>query len=483
MKCMTPTDSTRSGLSYQGRTMLAFPPRGSGVDGRQEASPSSTWLHPSQLDGPEWAYTPKGVYLGMWKGKPIGWNDDRHMVTVAGSRAGKSRTVLIPNLKTYSGPAVVIDPKGELARETAATRAKFGPVYILDPFGETKAPSAHFNPFDELRRSTPETLSADAAQMADALIVAPERGDAHWTDAAKNLIAGMLLHFVTADPERATLPGLRTALTGTAHDLRALFLAMAENNAQDGAVANIGRAYAGKIYDDGELTGELRSIISTASEQTRPLDDVARISDRSDFNLADLSRGGIGTLYLVLPAMRIGTHYRWLRLCIYQALAALERSPVSYKSLPAWFVLEEFASLGNMRVIETAAGYMAGFGVKLWVVLQDFTQLQNHYPKTWETFLGNAGVIQAFGNVDKTTTEYLSRLMGETTIAEWQQTRTTGAGMLAGDDGRREHVRHPPLLSPPEISMYFARQTGRALILAAGHSPTFVERSDNPFGS
>lgn len=461
--------------------MLTFPPRGSGVEGRAEASPSATWLHPSQL-GPEWAYSPKGVYLGTWKGQPIGWNDDRHMVTVAGSRAGKSRTVLIPNLKAYRGPAVVIDPKGELARETAAARSQFGPVYILDPFGETKAPSASFNPFDELRRSTPATLSADAAQMADALIVAPERGDAHWTDSAKNLIAGLLLHFVTADPDRATLPGLRAALSSPPADLRGLFLAMAENPAQDGAIANVGRSFAGKIYDDGELTGELRSIISTATEQTRPLDDVAHISGRSDFNLADLSKGGIGTLYLVLPAMRIGTHYRWLRLCIYQALAALERAPIRHGSLPAWFVLEEFAALGNMRVIETAAGYMAGFGVKLWVVLQDFTQLQNHYPKTWETFLGNAGLIQAFGNVDKTTTEYLSRLMGETTISEWQQTRTTASGMLSGDDGRREHVRHPPLLSPSEISMYFSRQTGRALILAAGYQPTFVERSAAPFG-
>jgi len=453
--------------------MEGFPPRGTGQQGKAEASPAARWVHPSQL-GPEWTYTTSGLLLGTWEGRPVGWQDDRHMVTVAGSRAGKTRSLILPNLRRYTGAVVCVDPKGELTKETAADRRKFGPVWVLDPFGETGQPSARFNPFDELRRSPPLTLSADAAQVADALIIPPERADHHWTDSAKNLLTGLALHFLTADPVRATLPGVRAALSLDPPALRSLFNAMAQNPALGGVVANVGRSMAGKIYDDGEPTGELRSIMSTAAEQTRPLDDVAAISGASDFSLADLSRGG--TLYLVLPALRIGTHARWLRLVIYQALAALERAPVPRGGLPVWFVLEEFAALGNMRMVETAAGYMAGFGVKLWVILQDFTQLQNLYPKSWETFLGNAGIIQAFGNVDKTTTEYLSRLMGDTTISEWQKVKVTASGMASGDDGRREHVRHPPLLSAPEISLYFSRQSGRSLVLAAGHRPTYLER-------
>ena len=48
------------------------------------------------------------------------------------------------------------------------------------------------------------------------------------------------------------------------------------------------------------------------------------------------------------------------------------------------------------------------------VVLQDLGQLQTHYPKSWETFLGNSGVIQAFGINDYTTQQYISRRIGET---------------------------------------------------------------------
>ena len=59
--------------------------------------------------------------------------------------------------------------------------------------------------------------------------------------------------------------------------------------------------------------------------------------------------------------------------------------------------------LGHLESIERAAGYIAGFGVKLWVILQDINQLKSLYKDRWETFLGNAGTLTAFGNVDVTT--------------------------------------------------------------------------------
>ena len=154
----------------------------------------------------------------------------------------------------------------------------------------------------------------------------------------------------------------------------------------------------------------------------------------------------------------------------------MERHPVPYGQLPVWFVLEEFAALGHMRSIETAAGYMAGYGVKLWTILQDLTQLKTHYPKSWETFLGNAGIIQAFGTVDATTNEYLSKLLGQTTISEVQKTRVTSRGMAEGDTGSRENLRSLSLLDAAEISYYFARETGRQMIISPGRPPIYIDR-------
>jgi type IV secretion system protein VirD4 len=447
-----------------------FPPRGSGIAGRHEAAPSTRWAHPWEL-GPNWDWRPGRVLLGHWQERLVGIDDDRHVVTVAGNRAGKSSTVLIPNLRRYPGSVIVLDPKGELARATADHRRRMGQrVYVLDPFGETEFTSAAHNPFDELGHGKPSHIAADAAQVADALIIANNK-DPHWTDSARNLIRGLILHLLTTT-SAATLRRVRALLNGTPAELDELFTAMTESEAFDGIVSNVGRSFLGKLEAGGR---ELQGILSTAQEQTAPLDDIASVTDRSDFCLSELATERM-SIYLVLPGMRMGTHYRWLRLVIQLALAAMERNRIPRGQLPVWFVLEEFPSLGHMRSIETAAGLMAGFGVKLWSVLQDLTQLKTHYPKSWETFLGNAGVVQAFGNADLTTTEHLSKLLGATQVLERQAVRLSGQAMSQGDSGIREHLRSVRLLDPNEITTQFSRETNRQLILVPGRPPVYLER-------
>jgi type IV secretion system protein VirD4 len=454
-----------------------FPPRGSGIEGRPESPPAETWGHPTWL-GKSWDWAPGKVLLGQWEGRELGRDDDRHIVTVAGSRSGKSSTVLRPNLERYPGSAVVLDPKGELARDTAQARRAMGQdVFVLDPFGETTFASASHNPFEELLKAKPEHITADAALFADSLIISNEK-DPHWTDSAKNLIKGITLHLMDTVKPAPTIRSLREAMGGTPAELDTLFTAMTNSPAFDGIVANIGGALLGKKEAGGK---ELSSIMSTAQEQTAPLDDLAAVTARSDFSLTDLSRRRM-TVYLVLPGMRMGTHFRWLRLFIQQALAAMERVPVPRGELPVWFVLEEFASLGYMRTIEAAAGLVAGFGVKLWPVLQDLTQLKTNYPNSWETFLGNAGIIQAFANNDLMTAEHLSKRIGTTTVIERQQVRVSGGAMSQGDSGQRETPRQVNLLDPNEITHHFARETGRQLILVPGRPPIYMQRLNHETG-
>ncbi len=446
-----------------------FPPRGSGAQNVLEAPPAQAWVHPDQL-GPHWDWKPGRVLLGKWQGRLIGRDDDRHIVTLAGNRAGKTQTALIPNLLRYPGSSVILDPKGELARATASARRRMGQrIFVFDPFGITGMPSASYNPFSELEGTDPRVVAADLAQAIDAIVINNAK-DPHWTDAGKNLLRGAALHILHTTRKAPTLRQLRRLVNGTGDDLRGLFEAMAKSPIE--SVANTGASFLGKL----ELgPKELQSILSTVQEQTASFDDVAHITERSDLKLTDLRNGNV-TIYLVLPGLRMGTHYRWLRLMIQLALAAMERAPVPRGKLPVWFVLEEFPTLGHMRSIETAAGLMAGYGVKLWAVLQDLTQLQTHYQKSWETFLGNAGVLQAFGNADTTTTEYLSRRLGMTQVIERQEVRVTGSAMAHGDLGRRENLRAVRLLEANEITEWFARETGRQLLITAGGRPIYLER-------
>ena len=463
-----------------------FPPRG-GLNRDDETPPSRQWLPPSDL-GAAWNHAPGKLLLGKEGARVLGFLDNRHIVTIAGSRAGKTSTLLIPNLLNYPGPAVVIDPKGELALATAAARQKMGQrVHILNPFpaGVLNFSSSH-NPLAELEYSSPETLAADVAQIADALIIDNAK-DSHWTDSAKNVLVGLILFALVYERERLNIRGLR-ALLSDDQLLMEAWRTMADSDAFDGRLRNIGKTFLGKIARDHEgnpveFDGELRSILSTAREQTRPLDDVAHVTEKSDFRLDDIGHVPT-TIYLVLPGMRIATHARWLRLFVYQLLAALERKPLPVDPVngkfPLRLVLEEFAALGRMQAVETAAGYMAGAGVQLWAVLQDLTQIKTHYPESWETFLGNAGIINAFNVVDATTTKYISEMLGTTTILERRYTRISTSRIAEGDPGHETTPRTIPLLEPAEITLHFARETNRQIVLVPGRPPIYMQRL--PYG-
>ena len=228
------------------------------------------------------------------------------------------------------------------------------------------------------------------------------------------------------------------------------------------AVHNLARAEnSSKEYD---------SIISTGNSQLSTFMGFRKgILSKSDFSLTDLKQEPT-TIYLVLPAGKMGSHFRWLRMMVTLSLAILERQSTK-PEYPVLFVLEEFAALGYMRPIERAAGYMAGFGVKLWPILQDLQQLKTHYPNSWQTFLGNAGMLQVFGLNDGTTEEFISKRLGTTQYEDEEPMHP-----IKGDLINPPVKRIGRLLEPHEVRLLFSRETARQIIIFPQFSPIALMR-------
>lgn len=459
-----------------------FPPRGSARPGRAETAPRGIWMPDDQLDA-SWTYderkTPRAMLLGTKAGRLIGHTDDRHAVMEAGSRGGKSATIIIPNLLRYRGSVVVIDPKGEIAAATAHVRAAMGQkVFICDPLNLRGRGTHGHNPCRELLRSSKEMLSADAAKLADALIIENLK-EPHWPNSAKLLIKGLVLYLVMCDRQNLSLRTVRRLLSDI-RELHSVLQVMAVTDALNGTIRNAGAPFLAKfrmVKGCPEANDEMLSVLATCNAETWPLDDLDAVFSRHDFDLEVFSTSETPTtVYLILPATLIPTHSKWLRIFVTQLISAMERKPIHRDRLPLWLILEEFAALGYMRSIEAAAGYCAGFGVKLWTILQDLTQIKTHYPNSWETFLGNAGLIQSFGNVDMTTTRYLSEMLGQTTIVEEQTGFVSAQQRGHGDDGVRQNLRSVPLLSPSEITFHFARENMNQIVLIPGKRPFFLDR-------
>ena len=65
-------------------------------------------------------------------------------------------------------------------------RKRFGPVWVLDPFGASGQPGAAYDPTSLLDPKSVD-LVEDAATLADALVYDPpgQVAEAHWNDEAK----------------------------------------------------------------------------------------------------------------------------------------------------------------------------------------------------------------------------------------------------------------------------------------------------------
>ena len=158
----------------------------------------------------------RGIYIG---GEDLFFNEQGHLLTVAGARSGKGTNLILPNLlgaSDYKGSWVVIDPKGENTAISAFYQQQIGrTVCILDPFKELKKqiglgpsfvslenlPYGQFNPLDLLNPIS-EELTDDVEVIAEMIIPYSNREDSHWDDRARSMIAGLLLHMMTSQKKQ-----------------------------------------------------------------------------------------------------------------------------------------------------------------------------------------------------------------------------------------------------------------------------------------
>ena len=392
-------------------------------------------------------------------GRLLRYDGPAHLITLAPTRAGKGVGTVIPNLLATERSVLVIDPKGENARIAGEARRRFGTVHVLDPFEVSGMLSAAYNPFDRL---TPDSLDLgeDVASLTEALVMDPpgQVTEAHWNEEAKAILGGLIMFCVChEDRNRRTLATVREYLTLPPEKLRALLELMQDSDAAGGLIARAANRFLGKA------DREAASVLSNAQRHTHFLDSprIARVLSRSDFHFSDL-RHRITSVFLVLPPNRMDAYSRWLRLLVSQALQDIARdAEASVRSLsgpagaqggtqrlrtPTLFLLDEFAALGRLEAVERAMGLMAGYGLQLWPILQDMSQLKDLYGERAGTFIANAGVQQVFGVNDFETAKWLSQMMGQETAGFQTDSFKPGDGPSLSNN-----LTGRDLLTPDEI--------------------------------
>lgn len=267
---------------------------------------SSKWADGKELAEKGHLGRGDGIFLGSAKTEsgdtPLRYKGDRHLLTVAPTRSGKGVSHIIPNLLTYEGSSLVIDPKGENAMITAKARAEMGQeVLAVDPWGITTGTEglkqARFNPLDWLQLGDVD-ITENAMLLTDAL-VQPQSGkaDPFWREEAKALIQGLLM-YVAVDSKfdgKRHLGTLRDLLLLSGPEMKALFQEMAKSPHQ--VVASTG---ARSLQKEAKL---MANVLASAQAETHMLDSM-RLRESlsvSDFKFEDMKTAPM-TIYLILPA-------------------------------------------------------------------------------------------------------------------------------------------------------------------------------------
>lgn len=391
---------------------------------------------------------------------------------MAPTRSGKGVSSIIPNLLTYEGSALVIDPKGENALITSQARAKMGQrVFSVDPWGITgKAIGRHgtFNPLDWLLPGDLD-MTENAMLLADALVMPSQHGDRFWSEEAKALLQGFILYVATDEREQSArhLGRVRDLLLLDGDDMQKLFERMADSVHH--VVASTG---ARSLQKEDKL---LASVVASAQAETHFLDST-RIRESlasSRFKFEDLKTEPM-TIYLALPADRLNAFGRWLRLLVQQAITVNARNIAAKPDKPVLFLLDEMPALGRLSMVEQAYGLMAGFGMQLWGIVQDVAQLKRIYGDGWESFIGNSGAIQYFGSRDRMTAEYFSALCGVTTASNRSLSFARGGGRNGGSTTESYSEMQRKLAFADELMRLPA---DRQLVLIENHHPIICTKT------
>jgi type IV secretion system protein VirD4 len=416
---------------------------------------------------------PDGVVLGRYSQEYLRHDGPEHVLCFAPTRSGKGVGLVVPSLLTWPGSAIVHDIKGENWTLTSGFRSHHGRVLLFDP---TNPKSSAYNPLLEVRRGEWEVR--DVQNIAD-ILVDPEGSldkRNHWEKTSHSLLVGAILHVLYAEPEK-TLAGVANFLSDPKRPVESTLRAMMKTAhlGEDGphpVVASAARELLNK--SDNERSGVLSTAMSFLGLYRDPV--VAEVTRRCDWRISDVVGGERPTtLYLVVPPSDINRTKPLIRLLLNQIGRRLtEDLQAKGDRHRLLLMLDEFPALGRLDFFESALAFMAGYGLKAFLIAQSLNQIERAYGPN-NSILDNCHVRVSFATNDERTAKRVSDALG--TATEMKAMKNYAGHRLSPWLGhlmvsRSETARQ--LLTPGEIMQL---PTSDEIVMVAGTPPIRAKKA------
>src|SRR5450631_1272631 len=316
----------------------------------------------------------EGVIIGATpEGKYLRDNGPEHVACIAPTRSGKGVGQVIPTLLTWPGSVLVHDMKGENWQHTAGYRSQFSNVMYFNPTDPHH--SAHFNPLLEVRAD--ENQIRDVQNIADQLVDPHGKGkETHWDRTADQFFLGVILQVLHAEADK-TLYGVSQFLSDPTRTFTQTLQRMKNTRHKNimarARIASSAQAMLNKSEE--ERSGILSTALGFLGLYADPI--VARNTADSDFRINDLMQADHPlSLYIIVPdsdRLRLKPLTRLMITLITQRLVEVLNPKENKHRL--LMLLDEFPRLGRMTFLSDALSYLAGYGIKVMLMMQSKGQL------------------------------------------------------------------------------------------------------------
>ena len=420
----------------------------------------------------------------------IGYNGRKHLrnlntLVVGGSGAGKTRYVVKPNILQAeiggSGSAgaslVILDPKGESLRATGAFLLKAGyDLKILDLISMQK--SHCYNPFVYLENDN------DVQRLVTNLFksttpTGSQTQDPFWDNSAMMLLSALVyyLHYEAPPEEQNFAMVMEMIRAGTIEDeedpsptpLDCLFTELEGKN-PDHIALKYYRSY------HGGAAKTLKSIQITLSSRLEKfnLASMAQLTMTDEMELQSMGEKKTA-LFAIIPDN--DTSFNFLVSILYtqlfqQLFYCADQKHGGSLPVPVHFLLDEFANVALPTSFDKILSVMRSRNMFVTIILQNMAQLKALFEKEWESIAGNCDSFLYLGGNERSTHEYVSKMLGKETINSNTFGQTTGN---AGHYSKNTNIGGRDLLMDDEVRMLDNRY---ALLFIRGERPVMDQKYD-----
>ena len=396
----------------------------------------------------------------MTQNVSIGLNAKKHRrnlntLVCGGSGAGKTRFYCKPNLMQANTSFVILDPKGEILRDTGGLLEQKGyEVRVLDLINMEL--SHCYNPFVYLKSDN------DIQRLVTNLFKSTtpkgsQSNDPFWDTSASMLLSALVyyLHYEAPDEEQNFPMVMEMLQYGTIQNedepeitpLDSLFGELEDDNPEHIAVKYYKSYHAGS----GKTLKSIQITLAARLEKFN-LESLASLTSTDELDLPSLGEKKIA-LFALIPDN--DSSFNFLVSILYtqlfqQLFYSADHIHGGCLPVPVHFLMDEFANVSLPDDFDKILSVMRSRGVSVSIILQNLAQLKALFEKQWESIVGNCDEFLYLGGNEQSTHKYVSELLGKETI----DTNTYGQSRgRNGSYSTNYQISGRELLTPDEVRM------------------------------